>query len=521
LKKTITLLLVALLSIGILLSAINVPSASAATQTDINTAIAKGLAYLASIQAGDGHWGGSYWIACTSMAVLAFENDGYHAGDGSIYATNVAKGLDYLLANGYTQPIGAQPAGNPDTNGNGFGIYFNDPWGQVTYQTPMVLMALVGSQTPNAVATTGPVNVIGRTYHDIVVDIVDYLAWGQNDYGNGRGGWRYSPNYDGSQNSDNSISQWPTLGLMTAELWGINAPAFVKSELLNYWIPYAQDLDGTAATNYNYGAFAYAANEWGPRSLRTIAETCAGIMEMTYCGVPKTDPRVIAAQGFINRDWLVNGGPYGWSVNLGNFYAMYAVMKAARLAIPTPIQYLANYDGSPGVEWYNGANEYADLLVAHQYSDGHWEQWIAPEYIPWELSTAFGELILEFVPVVVTYKLTVNVIDSVTLAPIVGATVSAVGPETRSDLTDGSGQVVFNTLQAGSYQVSASATGYAPSGDQPVSVTSDTSITIALMPVPPNVVPETPLGTVGAMLSMTIGALFAGLYFAKRKIQPI
>ena len=104
---------------------------------------------------------------------------------------------------------------------------------------------------------------------------------------------------------------------MTAELWGINAPVFVKSELLNYWIPYDDDLDADSVTNYFYGAFGYGGNEWGARGLQTIAEASAGIMELTYCGVPKTDPRIIAAQGFINKDWLTNyGGPGGWQCNL-------------------------------------------------------------------------------------------------------------------------------------------------------------------------------------------------------------
>ncbi len=520
-KKAFAIFFLALLSMVMILSATLIPAASAASQTDINTAIDKGLAYLASIQAGDGHWGGAYYVACTSMAVLAFENAGFHAGDGSIYALNVQNGLNYLFSTAHIQAIGVQPAGDPDTNGNGMGIYFNDPWGQVIYQTPMVLMAIVGSQTQTAVATTGPVNVIGRTYYDIVVDIVDYLAWAQNDYGNGRGGWRYGPNYDGSQNSDNSISQWPTLGLMTAELWGINAPSFVKGELLNYWVTYAQNLGGTPTSNYYYGAFAYAANEWGPGTLQTIAETGAGILQLTYCGVPKTDPRVIAAEGFMNRDWLTSGGPYGWSVNLGNFYAMYAVMKAARLTTPTPIQFLANYDGSPGVEWYNGAGEYADQLVSHQYANGHWSQWVAPEYVPDELCTAFGVLILEFVPVVVHYSLTVTVLEAITGDPIEGAAVLAEGPETHSGDTGSDGTIVFDPVQAGTYTVTVTEPGHMPSPPQVVGVFSDTEVPpIELTPSINQVIPEVPIGTIAVSASMIMALLgFLALPRLRKKIH--
>lgn len=320
---------------------------------------------------------------------------------------------------------------------------------------------------------------------------MDYLAWAQCDSGGGRGGWRYGPNYG---DSDNSVSQWPVLGLMAAELWGINAPAFVKSEL-TYWTTKDQVLSGDPTTNPFYGAFDYQPGY----GLFTIAETSAGIMELTYCGYDKTYPNITAAEGYINRDWLTNSG---WRCNLGNFYGMYAVMKACRLATPTPIKFIANYDGSNGVEWYNGTNEYTDLLLAHQGSDGHWDQWVAPEGVPTDLSTAWAELILEFVPVRVTYTLTVTVLDAVTAGPIAGADVLADGPETHSGTTGTDGKIMFDGIQAGSYQVSASATVHLPSTPQTVLVTSTTDFTIRLHPLNP--VPEVPLGTIVALASMLI-----------------
>jgi hypothetical protein len=503
-KLTLSLLLA-----GMLLMTVRTPSSNAASQTDINLAIENGLAYLATVQAADGHWGSAYYVSCTAMAVLSYENAPNNHFSWNLsdpYCTTVQGGLDWLFAHAYTQSIGVQPAGDPDTNGNGFGIYFNDPWGQTVYHTPMVLMAIIASQAPTNVTTTGPAGVIGRTYHDIAVDVVDWLAWAQCDTpGSYRGGWRYTANRG---DADNSVSQWPVLGLMAAELWGINAPAFVKSELLN-WITATQSLTGTPGTNTYYGAFDYIPGYgWW-----TIAETSAGIMELTYCGVAKTDPRIIAAQGYINRDWLETSG---WRVNLGNFYAMYAVMKACRLATPTPIKFIANYDGTPGVEWYNGTGEYADLLISHQYGDGHWNQWVAPESVPTELSTDWAILILEYVPVVVKYKLTVTVVDANTNTPIPGADVSAEGPESRSDTTDLSGEVEFANLQAGTYDVTASMLGYY-SATTNVGVTSDTQITIRLIPIQ-QVIPEVPWGTIAVLVSM-LTALSAYLAIPKLRMR--
>jgi hypothetical protein len=509
-KKVIGFLVLALVFFGMALPLARMPVASAASQVDINIAIEKGLAYLNSTQGSAGDWGW-YTVATTAMSVLAYENApnnhfGWNLSDP--YHTTVQKGLDYLFGAASVQSIGVQSAGNPDTNGNGIGICFPSP-GYPIYQTPMALMAIVASQTPAAVATTGPANVIGRTYYDIAVDIVDYLAWAQNDAGTGRGGWSYGPN---AGESDNSNTQWPVLGLMAAELWGIDAPTWVKSELLDYWLTYTQNFIGTYDTNYYYGAFGYGSNAWGPTGIESIAETAAGIIDLTYCGVPKTDYRIIAAQGYIVRDWLTVGGNTGWRVNIGNFYAMYAVMKACRLTTPTPIKFIANYTGSPTIEWYNGTDQYADTLVSHQGADGHWDQWVNPEGIVTNLATAWGVLILEFVPVKVQYSLEVDVVQSGTSNPVHGANVVAEGPNTYSDVTDG-GKVVFNDIQAGTYQVTVTCAGYIPAS-QTVNVNKNTTITVELELI--FVIPEVPLGTIMASVSM-IAALIAYAVLPRKK----
>lgn len=505
LKSTI----VALLIVGVLLMTIRVPLSEAASQEDINNAIIDGLEYLNSTQAADGHWGGSYYpVACTATAVLAFENFGHLPGNLSDpYHTTVEKGLDYLFSQAHVQALTMQTAGDPDTNGNGIGIYFATS--NTIYQTPMVVMAIVASQNQSRIATTGPANVIGRSYYNITVDIIDWIAWAQNEAGAGRGGWRYGPNYG---SSDNSNTQWPILGLLTAELWGINAPSWVKDELM-LWLTYSQDLSGDYNSNLFYGSFGYTS----PTSFNSIAESSTGILGLTYCDVPKTDSRIVAAQGWIVRDWLTTSG---WRSNFGNLYAMYAVMKACRLAIPTPIHFIVNHTGAPTIEWYNGTDQYADYLVANQYADGHWESPTFPSSYHFDLSTAWAVLILEYIPVVVEYTLTVNVVDADSGDPISGAGVIADGPETRSGTTDG-GSVVFADILAGSYVVSAFKTGYA-SGSTTVEVVEDTEITIELRRHVPVGGFEAPINMFAMLtpwillaLAMSIGAIVV----ARRKIK--
>ena len=165
LKKTINIILVALLSIGILLSAFSMPNAFAASQTNIDAAIAKGLAYLASTQGVDGGWhDNTFPIASTAMAVLAFENDGNLPGGSSTYHTNVEKGLDYLLSQAQEETMTLQDGNNPDSNGNSIGIWFGDYDGAYSgYETGMVLMALVASQSQGRLATTGHLKTVATT----------------------------------------------------------------------------------------------------------------------------------------------------------------------------------------------------------------------------------------------------------------------------------------------------------------------------------------------------------------------
>jgi len=204
------------------------------------------------------------------------------------------------------------------------------------------------------------------------------------------------------------LSQWPVLGLMASQSWGLNVPPWVKAELIK-WATADQILSGNYSTNAQYGSFDYQIG----RGLGTPADTATGILELTYCGVDVTDPRMIAAEGYLVRDWnpnglSPNGGDFGWNWNIGDLYDMYAVMKACRLTemsgAPSQITFVENYTGYPSIEWYNGTGEYADSLLANQgpahgWPNGTWNNWVnAAEGgdISFDLGTAWGSLILEY-----------------------------------------------------------------------------------------------------------------------------
>ena len=485
-KKAFGILIIALLFIGMVLSPVSILSTHAASQTSINNAIAKGLAYLNETQDPDGSWNETfgYSAANTAMAVLAFENNGHYGWNTSDpYHTTVRNGLNYLFSTGQNVSLSSWPAtcaGNPYVGGVSQGADWALDSFYTCYETPMVLLAIIGSNAQTKYTGAGPLGNL--TYYVLAEEIVSWIAWAQNsnatymgatDAQYWLGGWRYYAQYG---QSDNSVSGWPTIGLLAAELWGINAPSWVKTELAQ-WTNIDQDMTGNASTNSLYGSFGYVGRDY---IYGGIPETAEGIAELTYCGYSDTYANITAAEGYLYSDWNVYDG--SWQVNIGGLYSMYAVTKAMRETIPTPTKYITNYNGTANIEWYNGTGQYADALVANQNASGMWINWMpwaeSDEYST-SLTTAMGILVLQGgtgAAVVVKYTLTVTVLDANTLNPIDGATVAIVGPESLSSTTNASGIVQFADIQAGSYNVTTSMTGYATNTTS-ITLTSNVALT--------------------------------------------
>jgi hypothetical protein len=340
----------------------------------VNAATENGLRYLYLTQLPDGSWPNIYGsrVAATGLAVLAFENAGHRPVAASInddiYVECVQKGLQYILNHGHTRAIGPQPAGNPDVDADGKGICFYSDGGSgyETYETGIVMITIVASGEPdNVVSSTSSPDINGHTCGEILRDVVDWCAWAQTDGGTGRGGWRYQANYG---SSDNSVSQWPVIGLEAAEHgWGISAPAFVKSELI-LWINYSQNANGC----FGYTDPGYWAN---------LAKTGAGLSMMAHADIPSSDPRVVKALQCLAANWNSMTWDYG---NFGDLYAMCAVATGCRLSIPDEIVWIGPH------RW---ADAYNDWLVTHQFADGSWPTTWSPRLDQY-MATAFGDLIL-------------------------------------------------------------------------------------------------------------------------------
>lgn len=364
---------------------IDAPKAEAATQTEIDDAIQKGLAWLATQQNPTyGYFGsGSYLLANTAAAVLAFENEGHFPGGGTTYSAVVEKGLEFIFRYARKISISVQTVGysgrydDPDTNGNGLGVYFEQA--RAAYETGMIMQAIAASNTPSRVVTIGP--CAGMTYEAVMTDTVDWVAWGQCDAGSGRGGWRYYPYNNSSGWSDNSVTQWPVLGLIAAEQWGIVAPEFVKDEL-NIWIDYIQN-DSSGGSGYD-----------NPGSMVNVSKTGGLLVEMYYVGDDKDTARAQAAINYINSRWNVSG-PYGyWYGNKGHSYAMFSVFKGLELMEVTEIDSApAHPPDTEAKDWWG---DYCDYLVDHQIAVGSDQGfWYGYTYWNSHMSTGWYIVILQ------------------------------------------------------------------------------------------------------------------------------
>lgn len=397
-KKGIGIFAVAILVISVFAA---MPfSASAASPEEIQEAIDDGIAWLVAQQNDDGSWGTSNMVGETGLAVKKLE---HHAVDPKYgyglpspfdpaytYADNVSRGLDYLFNHSHTIAIGLQTYGNPDTDGDGIGVYFGENQHHRNYETGIALMAIAESVEQDRIVNVPGSEVNGWSYHDVAVDTMNYLAWAQAET-NGRGGWGYAQCDNGTwtdtPRSDNSNAGWVVLGLQYTELpknpehpelagFGIPIPQFVKDEL-EIWIDYIQNDPGPADDGVEVdpdGGSGYTI----PSDWVNILKTGNLLKEMAFVGDTKNTQRVQNANDYICRHWNDPNADPGWRPN--NYHAMYTTMKGfVSLDIHTTC----------GHDWQA---DFEDAIVAQQNPNGSWSgcEWGDPV-----LCTAWALLTLQ------------------------------------------------------------------------------------------------------------------------------
>ena len=339
--------------------------------------IVNGTAWLISQQNGDGSWGSSYKAAETGFVLIKLQDRAYELGadpfendsnetDYYEYADNVIAGWKFLLTSGpnvglYAQKlaIGMQTNGDPDSNGNGYGIYFEGGSRDV-YYTGICSMAIAATGQPDRPNDGGldyDTDGDADTYGEIAQEVADWLAMAQCDSGYGRGGWYYYAHNNGGSSADNSISGYATLGLASLEGFGSSVPQFVKDEL-DLWIDYIQ-CDTNGGSGYS-----------SPCSWVNLLKTGNLIFEMTFVGDDQSTQRFQDAMDYIETHWHDQNYDPGWGYNQGSpahYQAMYCLMKGFEYSGIDLID--LDGVGSPEHDWYE---ELSNVIVDQQNSDGSW-----------------------------------------------------------------------------------------------------------------------------------------------------
>lgn len=346
----------------------------------INMAIQDGLRFLwtsqtsraANFPAGvTTNWNNTgYPYADTSLVVLGFENQGYKITanvppTGIFEKYVVRRGLNYVVSQlSNFNLIGQSPAGSPCA------VYADcvglAPSGDQGYTTAMAILGFAGSGALTHVNTEVAGYTNGKTYGEILQRLVNAMAWGQNDVGNGVGGWYYNFN---SSTLDGSTMGWTTLALLDAAAAGATVPAFVKSQ---FQIGFLCALNSNGSFDYNGDC-----NVGGDFSgIGSPAKGGTGLLGMFYLGNPAAAPATVGTiASYINGWWSGFGGIggnynncAGGGGNKGCAYAMFNNFKGLKLQGITTLPAVGRAAGpgaQPANDWYA---DYQDWLVANQTS---------------------------------------------------------------------------------------------------------------------------------------------------------
>ena len=362
--------------------------ANAVTEVQKQAAIDAGLAWLASTQYASGYWPGSgyntHWG--TASAVAAFAEEGHTINSGTAYSPNVQSGVNWLMTQAMTVGISPQPAGNPDTNGNGIGVRWIGGAGENMVNGTAVA-AIVAATTPGDTVTTG--SLAGWSYGQVVQDVLDYQAYGQIDSTTGpyRGGWGYSAN--ASYGDEQYTSLWTATALQYAATWGTMVPGFVGGELNNYYLP---------AVQYLSGGPTHGGSKWSPvNTYITVGNSGVLLEEFATVGRGPGDPYVDLALNYVNGQWNTTGS--SWDGNFGNAYAMWALYRGLSNTIGVD-------DASTITNWRYGSlvmdpgdthtwfEEYNQYLCDTQIGGGYWNaygMWSNYQTTAWYLNILNAE----------------------------------------------------------------------------------------------------------------------------------
>ena len=312
----------------------NAPSEGEIT-AELDAAVARGLAYLASTQNPDGSFGGGRYgrhVGITALACLAFLSDGHMPGRGG-YGPVVERGLDFILANVAETGLVAADTSHGPMYGHGFATLFLGEIYGMTYG--------------------GPDTAQSARVHDALLKAVRLIVQTQNP----DGGWRYNPvPYD----ADISVTICEIMALRSARNAGIDAPKSTIDNAVEY-VRRCQNPDGGFKYQLTSGGSAW------PRS-------AAGVASLYYAGIYE-DESIDRGLDYLQREAFPGVGFRSGQAHYyyGHYYAVQAMYMAG---------------GEYWAKWWPAVR---DELVEKQASNGAW----LDHYAGGSYATAMALIVLQ------------------------------------------------------------------------------------------------------------------------------
>ncbi len=341
---------------------------------ELETAIGKGLGWLAANQKEDGTWGQPEYPALSALALTAFQGDPSGTYKHK-YEANVRKGYDQLIKN-------VKPDG---------GIYVEK---LANYNTSISMMALLMANNP----AYEPILKKARRFE---IGLQDNLG----DDNAVNGGIGYGGSYHHSDLSNTTYA-----------LEALHYTQYLKSDVAND--PDARDLNWKAAAQFisrtqnlpgyndqkwasddpaNKGGFVYFPGDSkageqtldnGKTALRSYGSmSYAGLLSFIYAQVDKNDPRVKAVIDWLNKNYTLVENPGMGQEGLYYYYQMMAKGLSA-----AGVDTLTLKDGTK-INW---RQDLAKRLLNLQNADGSWAnlngRWMEKDPV---LVTSYSTITLE------------------------------------------------------------------------------------------------------------------------------
>ncbi len=310
--------------------------AQAIQETEVDRAIAKAIAWLATQQDAEGHFAGRLSNTYTALACLAMMAAGEQDGR-SPHGEQLRRGLLYLA--------GQVQADNPYLGRDGGRMYGH------------AICTLALCEAYGMLATPADNRTLGEAIHAALKIIFQAQV---ATPGNHRGGWRYEPT---SQDADLSVTAWQMLALRAARNCGFEVPQSVVDDALAY-----------VRLTHGPNGFAYQ-----PGSQPTPAMQAAGIVILKTFAADQAEAdraRLDAAALHLPRVDLAAGNHFYYqsyylatAANmLGDLQrdALLPKLETVLLGLQQPDGQFAKHSGHDGGVY---ATAFATIILAvrHQY----------------------------------------------------------------------------------------------------------------------------------------------------------